>query len=146
MAKTTGWIQPHEPCVLRHEINSTNAAQSWPEVTTYRFRSSKSIHPLAEVGESTFAINSAHAYGMNRFIWRTREQARVRKSGHFTLLYHGLGWPFEISPTLSVKMPLVLQMRTVKCYHSCICSWDACSHRLDGNWYVIFQSTETGIL
>lgn len=37
----------------------------------------------------------------------------------------------------------MLQLRIVKCYHSCICNWGTCPYRLDGNWYVIFQSTET---
>lgn len=98
----------------------------------------------AEVGESTFAISSAHAYGMNRFIWRTGQQAGPQKPGHYSLRYHGRGWPLEISLTLSVKMPLVLQLRIVKCYHSCICNRDTCPYRLDRNRYVIFQSAETG--
>lgn len=139
-------FEPHEPYVLRHEIKSTNSVQSWPEVTTCRHGSSKSIQPLAEVGESTCAISRAHAYGINRFIWRTGQLAGARKPGRFISPYHRLRWPFEIPLTLSLKMPLVLQLRIVKRSHGCICNWDICPYRPDGNLYVIFQSAETGDL
>lgn len=93
---------------------------------------------------NTFAISSAYTYSMNRPIWRTRQQAGAQKPGHFILSYHGLGWAFKISLTLSMKRALVLQLIIVKCYHSCVCNWDTYPCRVDGNSHIIFLSTETG--
>lgn len=125
-------------------MKSTHSAHSWPEVTTCRYESSKSIQPLIEGGESTFAISSARAHGRNRFIWRPGQQAGTQKPRHFILPYRELGWPFKISLTLPVKMSLVLQLGIVRCYHGCICNWDTCSYIWHGNQYVIFQSAEKG--
>lgn len=78
--------QNYKHYVLRYDINSTNSVHSWPEVTTCRCGSSKSIQPLAKVGESTFAISSAHAYGINRFIWRTEQQTGSKASSLYSAL------------------------------------------------------------
>lgn len=117
-----------EPCALRHGVtaqilHSPNLKPS-PAGTA-----SKSKQLLAEVGESTFAVTNAHTYGMNGFIWRMGWQTETWKPGHFILPYPHLRWLLETPPlTLSVKMPLVLQLRTVKCYHSWPCRWDTCPY------------------
>lgn len=81
---------------------------------------SKSKQLLAEVGESTFAVTNTLTYGMNSFIWRMGQQAPESLVTLFCHAMH-LRWLLETPLTLSVKMPLVLQLRIVKCYHSWLC-------------------------
>lgn len=73
--------------------NSTDSAQSWPDHHVQAWFS-KSNQSLAEVGESTFAVTNALAYGMNGFIWRVGQQTGTWKLGHFILPYHAL----EVTP------------------------------------------------